>query len=93
MMKHNRSTAYLGTLTTYDESYIKAIRAQVAFQNACLKLGGSDKRYRLQVRPRLGKNNPARHLYARGGKYHRYTSQDIRREHGSRFDLYLQRRR
>ena len=88
-----RSSAYLGTLSKYDESYIKSIRSWVSFQNACLKLKGSDKRYRLQVRPRLGKNNPNRHLYALGGRLHRYTSQDIKREHGTRFDMYLQRRR
>ena len=88
-----RSSAYLGTLSKYDESYIKSIRSWVSFQNACLKLGGSDKRYRLQVRPRLGKNNPNRHLYARYGRLWRMSSQDIRREHGQRFDLYLQRRR
>jgi hypothetical protein len=88
-----RTDSYVCTLSTYDESYIKSVRAMVAFQNACLKLKGSANRYRLVVRPRLGRNNPFRSLYARGGKYHRYTSQDIRREHGSRFDLYLQRRR
>ena len=87
-----RSDAYLGTLSKYDESYIKSIRSWVAFQNACLKLKGSDKRYRLQVRPRLGKNNPNKHLYAKHGPLWRYSSQDIRREHGARFDMYVYRR-
>jgi hypothetical protein len=88
-----RTSSYIGTLSKYDEQAVADIRAQVAFQNAVLKLKGSTNRYRLVVRPRLGKNSPYRHLYRVGGKLHRYSSQDIRREHGQRFDLYLRRRR
>jgi hypothetical protein len=87
-----RTSSYIGTLSTYDESAIADIREQVAFQNAVLKRKGSTNRYRLVVRARLGKNSPYRHLYRVGGKLHRYSSQDIRREHGVRFDMYLHRR-
>lgn len=87
-----RTSSYIGTLSTYDEQAVADIRAQVAFQNAVLKLKGSTNRYRLVVRPRLGRNSPYSHLYRRGGPLHRYTSQDIKREHGVRFDMYLHRR-
>ena len=46
-------------------------------------------RYRVMVRPRLGKNNKHSHLYAVGAPLHRYSSQTIKPEHGSRFDVYL----
>ena len=46
-------------------------------------------RYRTLVRPRLGKNNRHSHLYAVGGPLKRSSSQEIRPEHGSRFDIYL----
>jgi hypothetical protein len=88
-----RTSSYICTLSKYDEPMIKSIRAQVAFKNACLRLKGSSNQYTLRIRPRLGKDNPNRHLYALGGPLHRLSSQDIKREHGTRFDLYLQRRR
>ena len=86
-----RTTMYIGTLSSYDEAQIKTVRRGIAFQNAVLKLKGSKNRYQLRIRARLGKNNPNRHLYAKGGPLHRFSSQDIRREHGTRFDLYLRR--
>ena len=46
-------------------------------------------RQRVVIRPRLGKNNPHRHLYAVGGPLKRLSSQDIKREHGARFDVYV----
>ena len=56
------------------------------------------RRYRVRVRGRLGKNNPNRHLYASGrgkikprGPLYRWTSQDIRPEHATRFDVYVHR--
>jgi hypothetical protein len=91
-MTRTRTSSYLGTLTTYSGEYVKGIRDTVRSFNAALKDGGSLMRYRLIVRPRLGRNNPYAYLYARGGALHRYTSQDIKREHGQRFDMYLQRR-
>ena len=46
-------------------------------------------RYRVLVRPRLGKNNKHSHLYAVGGPLKRMSAQEIKPEHGSRFDIYL----
>ena len=90
MMRHSGN--YIGTLSSYDEAKIGAARAEIAIRNALSKLKGSDKRWRLRVRPRLGKNNPNKHLYAKHGPLWRYSSQDIRREHGARFDMYVYRR-
>ena len=71
---------------------INRIRDLLRLINTGVRLAGGDTTYRLFVRARLGKNNPARALYARGGALHRRTSQDIKREHGVRFDLYVYRR-
>ena len=93
-----RTSSYICTLLSYDEEKIAAIRELVTKTNLLNKLvNRRDRwsrpvRYRLMIRPRLGRNNPAAHLYRPGGNYYRLTSQVIRREHGSRFDLYLQRR-
>ena len=93
-----RTDTYICTLSAYDEEKIAAIRELVSKTNLLNKLvdrrdrWSRPVRYRLMIRPRLGRNNPAAHLYRPGGKYYRLTSQDIRREHGQRFDLYLQRR-
>jgi hypothetical protein len=87
-----RTGAYVGTFTTYNEEYVKGIRNAVRAFNVNLKADGSTRRYRLTIRPRLGRNNPYAYLYARGGALHRYSSQDIKREHGQRFDMYLQQR-
>jgi hypothetical protein len=90
MMRHSGN--YIGTLSSYDEAKIGAARAEISIRNALSKLKGSDKRWVLKVRPRLGRNSPFRHLYALGGPLHRYSSQDIKREHGARFDMYVYRR-
>lgn len=45
-------------------------------------------RLRIKVRGRLGSNNPYASLYAKGGLLWRSSSQDIRPEHSSRFDVY-----
>lgn len=92
-MKRNRTDSYVCTLSTYDEGKIQKMRWHVSAMNALAKIEGRKTRHRLVVRARLGKNSPYRHLYARGGKLYRSTSQDIKREHGARFDVYLQRRR
>ena len=42
----------------------------------------------LRIRARLGKDNPNKKLYATGGPLKRNVSQDIKPEHGSRFDVY-----
>lgn len=47
-------------------------------------------RYRVVVRARLGKDSPFSSMYRRGGAHYRWSSQTIRPEHGSRFDVYFQ---
>ena len=89
-MRHSGN--YIGTLSTYDEEKIEAARFEVATWNARSELEGSDMRWRLRVRPRLGRNSPFKHLYAKHGPLWRPSSQDIKREHGARFDLYVYRR-
>ena len=52
-------------------------------------------RWILRVRARLGKNSQYRDKYASGngatarGEYYRPSSQDIKRVHGDRLDIYL----
>ena len=52
-------------------------------------------RWILRVRARLGKNSQYRDKYASGngsaarGEYYRPSSQDIKRAHGDRLDIYL----
>lgn len=95
-----RTSSYLGTLpyeTAADRievtNAIAGTRDFVKYMNARLKSDGSNLRYRLVARGRLGKNNPNAHLYRRGGPLFTYTSQVIKTEHATRLDLYLQRRR
>lgn len=98
MMNKRRSEDYICTLSTYDEEKIAAIREMVRQSNLLNRLANKRDRwgrliaYKLRVRGRLGKNNPNRHLYAVGGSLHRMSAQDIKREHATRFDLYLHRR-
>ena len=93
-----RSKAYICTLSTYDEEKIAAIRDMVAKTNLLNRLVDRRDiyerpvRYRLEIKPRLGRNSPHAHLYRLGGPLHRYSSQRIKTEHGQRFDLYLLRR-
>ena len=61
-MKRARTSSYIGTLSSYDEAKIGAARAEIAIRNALSKLKGSNKRWQLRVRPRLGKNSPFKHL-------------------------------
>ena len=88
------SKSYLTTVDSTPSALdrIDRIRDLLRLINTGVRLAGGDTTYRLFVRARLGKNNPARALYARGGALHRRTSQDIKREHGVRFDLYVYRR-
>ena len=88
------SSSYLTTVASTPSALdrIDRIRDSLRSINVGVRLAGGDTTYRLFVRPRLGKNNPARALYARGGALHRETSQDIKREHGVRFDLYVYKR-
>ena len=91
----NRSSdRYVGTVAN-DEvglSKVAIVRATISKINALLKAGGSEVRWRVSVKGRLGKNNPNAHHYRRGGRHWRCSSIDIRREHSTRFDLYVYRR-
>ena len=92
-----RTSTYLCTLSRHGaEEKIATIRDVITKQNLLNRdwamrnqLTGAPKRIRLVIRPRLGKDSPFKHLYARGGPLYRTSSQTIKREHGSRFDLYL----
>jgi len=85
-----RTSAYFCTLSRHGaEEKIATIRDVVTKQNLLNRLTGSPRRVRLVIRPRLGRGSPFKHLYARGGPLYRVSSQTIKREHGSRFDLYL----
>ena len=89
------TNAYL-TVTNLNDPRLAALKHRVRINNAADRLAritenytGSYKRERVTIYPRLGKNNPNRHLYAVGGLLHRSSSQRIRKEHGTRFDIYL----
>ena len=95
-----RSTDYAFTTTDPNDSRFAdlKLRARImGMENKILELKhpntvsmrGFTVRYRVVVRGRLGKNNPNAHLYRRGGSLYRSTSQDIRHEHATRFDVYL----
>ena len=91
-MRYSKSYHSTVNSTSGAMDRINRIRDSLRLINTGVRLAGGDTTYRLFVRPRLGKNNPARALYARGGALHRESSQDIKREHGVRFDLYVYRR-
>lgn len=93
MTNHN-SGNYVGTASSDSEGYkrIELVRATVSKINAQLASNGSNTRYRVSVKGRLGKNNPNALHYRRGGKHWRYSSIDIRPEHSTYFDLYVYRR-
>ncbi len=102
-MSNQRSPAYVATVYSVNDPLIAEQKRVASILNAkkhVLELQGLDKivvygdrkyvtRYRVLVRPRLGKNNKHAHLYAVGGPLKRHSAQTIRPEHGSRFDVYL----
>jgi len=95
------SSYYRCTVQSLDDENIETYRKQAKIGNmfgraydASLAASGGpmphySKRLRVRVRGRLGKNSPYAYLYKRGGPLHRWTSQDIRPEHASRFDVYV----
>ena len=88
------SSGYRFTVINMDCTEVQDIKRQVKIHNAQAKLielqtDIKQARQRLRIRPRLGKNSPFRHLYAVGGPLKNYTLQDIRPEHGARFDVYV----
>lgn len=94
------STDYLFTVTDLNDERIAEAKLTARFkgieesiQEMIAKHKGLHvlykRRYRVIIRGRLGKDNPNAHLYRVGGKYYRSSSQDIRHEHATRFDVYL----
>ena len=90
----HRSTTYVGTVTNDVQGLerIQAAREVIRDFNKSLAASGSNKRFRVTVKGRLGKNNPNAHHYRRGGKHFRRSSIDIRAEHSTHFDIYVHRR-
>ena len=91
-----RTDNYLVTIPNDSnaDEYIRTIRKALKLsrkEENIPGLGMRKVRYYLTVRPRLGKDNPNAFLYRRGGMYYRPSSLDIRREHGTRLDLYIHR--
>lgn len=92
-----RTPAYLFTTISFDCSEIMELRRQVRITNLErqireLRDGVRWPRQTVRVRPRIGKENPNAHHYRRGGKYWRWSSIDIRSEHGAHFDVYVHER-
>ena len=89
VMEMTRSPSYEFTVDAADHKSIDILRRYARATNVLRSGTDDDRRIRVCVRPRLGRNNPNAHLYAVGGPLHRLSSQDIRPEHGTRFDVYL----
>jgi hypothetical protein len=85
----SRSSNYKFTTTSFTDSRIANLRAQVSDLNILRRLRGADFRLRVTIHGRLGRDNPNAHLYAQGGPLHRWSSQRIRPEHSTRFDVYV----
>jgi hypothetical protein len=97
------SNAYVATVYSLNDPLIAEQKRVSRIMNAkkrVLELSGLGSQYtygdtnyvvrhRVVVRPRLGKNNVHAPLYRVGGPLYRQTSQTIRPEHGTRFDVYL----
>jgi len=88
-------TVYRDVIGKIPQGQIDELRKEIKIlnlKNRILKLENPNARVprlRVRVRGRLGKNSPYSPLYRRGGKLHRYTSQDIRIEHSERVDVYV----
>ena len=84
-----RSSSYEFTVGAADHKSIDILRRYARATNILRSGTDDDRRLRVKVRPRLGRNNPNAHLYAKGGPLYRWSSMNIRAEHGTRFDVYL----
>ena len=103
-MPNRRSSAYKATVMDLNDPLIDTVKKLAKILNLKEKtneLTGNVKlkeycgrkyarRSKVLVRGRLGKDNPNAYMYRRGGQHWRPTSMDIRKEHASRFDLYVQ---
>lgn len=94
-MSRTRTEAYRFTVNNMNDGRINELKQLIKVTNLYrrideLQMGSTVKvRDRVVVRARLGKNNPHANRYRRGGDLYRWSSQDIRPEHGQRFDVYL----
>lgn len=95
-----RTDTYVFTTTDLNDVNISHARAAAKLKNSTEKFkelthglrGDVFKykvRHRVLVRARLGKDNPYAPLYRRGGPLHRTSGQTIKKEHGTRFDVYI----
>lgn len=89
-----RTPRYAGTVMNDELGWykIRAIRKFVTATNANLKADGSDHRWRVVVKGRLGQDNAFAWCYRPGGKHYRHSSIDIQPHHAQRFDIYIYRR-
>ena len=78
-MTNRTSPDYVMTVATADDTGLVNYRNAIAVMNA-----NSDSKYRVDVKPRLGKDNPNAGFYKNKRSYH-----TIRMEHGSHFDVYV----
>jgi hypothetical protein len=89
------SDSYRYTVDMATDESIAITRRSVKVANLYAKADAIEKgadrytRLSIRVRPRLGADSPFAGLYKVGAKHWRRTSQDIRPEHGSRFDVYV----
>jgi hypothetical protein len=93
--KANRTSAYRFTIPQRtDNKFLDALKHEIKVENAQRRVkelvtGQKQPRLRVVLKGRLGQDNPHAQLYRRGGKLWRYTSQTIRPEHSTRFDVYV----
>ena len=95
-----RTDSYVFTATDLNDVNIANVKKAAKLKNSAEKFnelthglrGDVFKykvRHRVLVRARRGKDNPYAHLYRRGGPLHRTVGQTIKKEHGTRFDVYI----
>ena len=89
-----RTQAYKFTTWDLKGFELEKLKRHAKILNAGARLnelvtGKKHDRCRVVVRGRLGKHNIHAPLYRRGGEHYRASSQTIKREHASHFDVYL----
>jgi hypothetical protein len=89
-----RTSAYQFTTSTVSAAEIAELKKTIKIINARARVvelmtGEKQVRHRVAIRGRLGKHNVYAPLYRRGGEHYRASSQTIKREHASRFDVYM----
>ena len=90
-----RTDSYHFTVDNDPAGHVKisALRGEIKTFNAFRKRVGLHGRFRVMLHGRLGKNSPYGHLYRRGGAHWvDAVNGNIRLEHASRIDVYVNRR-